>query len=286
MNSNIYKTQEGRAIVESLYKGILASYLEVPYESLMVPTKQAQTHVLRFGNPENPPLVMLHGSVSNSASWLGCLPDFVDDFCAYCVDIPGEPGLSEPLRCTLSSDEPDEWLASLLDGLGIEKAAFVSMSLGSWYALNFATHHPERVTALSMITSGGLVQTKTSFLLKAVVFMMLGKAGHKMLSKAIYYKTAVPDAVLDFQAIVSKHFNPVVEALPIFSDEQLKQVICPIQFFGGDHDALIDSVKTAERLKSLYPRAEVHLLPDTGHVIIDRFPDVLQFQKACLQSPR
>jgi hypothetical protein len=114
-------------------------------------------------------------------------------------------------------------------------------------------------------------------LVKCVFYMMLGKLGQKMLNKAVYYKTEVPEEVLEFQAIASKHFNPVMEALPIFNDEQLKKIVSPIQFFGGEHDSLIDSVKTAERLMSLFPNANVHILKDTGHVIIDQFSAVKKF---------
>lgn len=220
---------------------------------------------------------MIHGSVSNSAAWLGCISEFIDDFCIYCVDIPGEPGLSEPNRCFLHSKEPYEWLDSLLDYLKIEKAYFVTMSLGSWYALNFAINKSEKIIAISMITSGGLVPAKVSFIFKAVFYMLLGKSGQKMLNKAIYHKTDVPEEVLEFQAITSRHFNPVMEALPIFSDKQLKNIVSPIQFFGGECDSLMDSVKTAERLKSLFPNTDVHILKDTGHVIINQFSVIKKF---------
>lgn len=277
MNKSIYKTEEGRNIVETQYRKILAGYSAYPFEQLFVPARYAKTHILKFGNPSKPPLIMIHGSVSNSAAWLGCISEFIDDFCIYCVDIPGEPGLSEPNRCSLNSEEPYEWLDSLLDYLKIEKTYFVTMSLGSWYALNFAIHKPEKIIAISMITSGGLVPTKASFIFKAVFYMMLGNLGQKMLNKAVYYKTEVPKEVLEFQAITSKHFNPVMEALPIFSDKELKNIVSPIQFFGGEYDSLIDSVKTAERLKSLFPNADVHILKDTGHVIIDQFSVVKKF---------
>jgi pimeloyl-ACP methyl ester carboxylesterase len=277
MNKNIYKTEEGRNIVETRYRKILTDYKAYQFEQLFVPTRCAQTHVLKFGNPTKPPLLLIHGSVSNSAAWLGCISEFIDDFCIYCADIPGEPGLSEPNRCSLNSEEPYEWLNSLLDNLKIEKAYFTTMSLGSWYALNFAIHKPEKIIALSMITSGGLVPAKLSFIFKAIFYMMLGKFGQKMLNKTVYHKAEVPEEVLEFQAIVSKHFNPVMEALPIFSDEQLRNIVSPIQFFGGECDSLIDSVKTAERLKSLFPNADVHILKDTGHVIVDQFSVVKKF---------
>lgn len=279
MNRNIYKSEDGRNTIEAAYRNILAEYSGFPYEQIYAQTKIAQTHVLKFGNEAKPPLIMIHGSVSNSAAWLGCIAEFIDDFCIYCVDIPGEPGLSEPARCTLRSAEPEAWLSSLLDFLKIEKAFFLTMSLGSWYALNFIVNNPGKVIALSMVTSGGLVPAKKSFIFKAVLYMLMGKSGQKLLNKAVYYKTEIPNEVLEYQAIVSKHFNPVMETLPIFSDKQLKKISSPIQFIGGEHDSLIDSVKTAERILRLFPNADVHVLKDTGHVIIDKFPVVKVFLK-------
>lgn len=277
MNKQVYKTNEGRDIIESIYKKLLAEFTAFPFEQLFISTKKGKTHVLKFGDSSKPALIMIHGSTSNSATWLGCISYFIDDFCIYCVDIPGEPGLSEPNRCTLNSEEPYVWLDSLVSELKIGKAHFVTMSLGSWFALNYAINKPENVITLSLITSGGLVPAKASFIFKAVLYMMLGKKGQKMLAKAVYHKAEVPVEVLDFQALVSKHFNPTIEPLPIFNDAQLSKIISPIQFFGGECDSLIDTVKTGNRIISLFPNADVHILKDTGHVIIDQFPVIKDF---------
>jgi len=233
--------------------------------------------VLRFGEAGKAPLVFLHGSASNSAVWLGAVNEFLDRFSVYCVDIPGEPGLSDPIRCRLDSDEPRRWLRSLLDALGIAECSFVTMSLGSWYALNLAIHAPERVRAVSMLTAPGIVPAKKSFLFYAVFCALLGKTGQRLLNRAIYYKAEVPQSLLEYQALVAKHFNPLMEAIPIFGDDELRSMRARIQFFGGDHDALIDSVRTGFRIQSLIPHAEVRILNNTGHAIIDQFSAILDF---------
>lgn len=283
MNDNVYRSEEGKNMIRDEYRKILDGYTAFPFERLIVPAKP-ETHVLRFGSPSKQPLVMIHGSVSNSAAWFGCIPEFIADFCLYCADIPGEPGLSEPARCGFVSDEPFEWIDSLLGCLGIEKACFLTMSLGSWYALNYAVRKPEKVAALSVITAGGIVPARTGFIFKAMFYMMLGRAGQKMLNRAVYHKTAVPDTVLEFQALASRHFNPVAEPLPVFTDSQLSKIKSPLQFFGGDRDALIDSVKTAKRLRNLFPDADVHILGDTGHVILGCFPEAAEFLRKQVPS--
>jgi len=276
MNKYVYKSKEGQKIIETFYKNILSDYKTYPFEQLFIKANGIKTHALKFGNPDNPPLIMLHGSVSNSAAWLGCIDEYINDFLIYAVDIPGEPGLSEPNRLDLSGNEPYDWMSALLDELKIDRSYFLSMSMGSWYAINFASKNIDKVIALSMITAGGLAPMKSGFIFKAILFSLLGNKGKNMINRMVYHKTEVPKVVLDFQSTASKHFKPVMR-LPIFSDDEIQKLKMPLQFFGGGCDELIDSMKTAGRIKALLPKSEVHILPDTGHVILDRFKDVKRF---------
>jgi pimeloyl-ACP methyl ester carboxylesterase len=277
MHESVYKSAEGQKIVENAYRQLLAATTATPFQQRFLETATAKTHVLHFGDSTKPPLLMLHGSMSNSATWLGVAPLFIDAFSVFCVDIPGEPGLSEPVRMDLASDKPVLWLASLLDQLAIAQASFLAMSLGSWYALNFAVNHPQRSVALSLITTGGIAPQRKDFIVKALFCMMLGQRGQQMLNNMVFHKTTVPPQVLAAQALVAKHFNPLTKALPLFTDAQLRQLTMPLQYFGGDRDALLDTVKTAARLRTLTPQAELHVLADTGHVIIDQFPTTRDF---------
>ena len=177
----------------------------------------------------------------------------------------------------LASDTPNLWLIEIFGQLNIKKAVFIAMSLGSWFALNFTIHNPPKVKAISLLTTSGIVAAKTSFILKAVLFMMLGTPGATFLNKSIYHQITVPEEALQFQRLVSKYFMPVMEPIPIFSDSQLKSIKTPIQYFGGEKDNLLNSFKTAQRLKSLVPQTEINILEDTGHVIIDQFVKIKEF---------
>lgn len=277
MSVAVYKSAAGRTLVEDTYKRILESAAPALFRQHFVATDNGKTHVLQFGDSAKPPLLLLHGSMSNSAAWLVAIPLFVDDFSVFCVDIPGEPGLSEPSRMRLDSPSPALWLKAVLDGLAITQCAFLGMSLGSWYALNFAVNEPARVTALALITTGGIAPQRKDFLWKALFCMLFGQRGQKMLNKLIYHKTAIPPQALAFQALVSANFKPVTQPIPLFTDEQVRRLHMPIQYWGGDHDALLDTAKTAERLRKLTPQAEIHVLQDTGHVIIDQFSAIHAF---------
>ena len=277
MNASVYKSEQGRQIVAQAYQNHLNSALADGLVQKTIETAYGRTFILEKSSPQKPPLVLLHGSTSNSASWLGILPLFTQDFSVFCVDIPGEPGFSTSERFPLASDAPESWLRCTLDALGLQKCSFLGMSLGGWYAVDFAVRNPERVQALSLVSGGGIAAQKLGFIFKALFFLMLGKTGQHMLSKVIYHHTVVPQEILDYQAIVSKHFNPVTEPLPVFSDEQLLRLTMPIQYFGGDHDGLLHTRRSVERLKALLPHADAQLLVDTGHAIIDKFDEVKEF---------
>jgi len=266
----VYRSEEGRAAVEGYYRKALDSYSRIPLKSFFVPTPQGRTHVLGCGDPAKPPLILLHGSMANSATWLGMIPEFAESFSLYCLDIPGEPGLSEPVRMPLDSGRPAAWLASVMDGLGLESASLLGMSLGCFYAMSFATAFPERVSALSLIVPGGIAAQKASFLPRMLFFMLLGTKGRALMDKAIYYKTDVPEAIHEFQALVTANFHPLTEPIPIFGDEDLRRLTMPLQYFGGVHDALLRTRATARRLSALLPHAEIHVLEDKGHLIVDQ----------------
>lgn len=277
MAKSVYKSEEGKKIVEKFYSRVIEQYSPAEYEALFIPTEIGVTHVLRFGDRRKKTLIMIHGSASNSAVWLGAIPEFIDKFCVYCMDIPGEPGLSEAKRTPLGSNDNAIWLKTIMDSLGIAETSFLTVSLGSWYAINFTIRFPEKVKSISLLTTPGIVTAKKSFILKAIFYMMLGDIGQKLLSNAIYHKTEVPLIAREFQALVSKHFVPLTAPIPIFNDELIRNIKAPVQYFGGDHDVLLNSKETGARLKKLIPGAEINILKDTGHVIIDQFNNVKRF---------
>lgn len=76
--------------------------------------------------------------------------------------------------------------------------------------------------------------------------------------------------------LILENYNPVQE-LPIFEDTQLLRLNMPILFIGGEEDLIIDAEKSAQRLASLIPSAEIHLLPNCGHAILNSIEYIIPF---------
>ena len=70
-------------------------------------------------------------------------------------------------------------------GLGLMRAAFVGLSLGSWLALDYASRRPDRVERLALICPAGIGRQK-NFLAKAAVFMLLGPWGVRMAREMVF----------------------------------------------------------------------------------------------------
>jgi pimeloyl-ACP methyl ester carboxylesterase len=69
-NGSIYRSAAGERAIQAFYEGVLAQW-PVPHDTLYVPTTLGDTFVIASGAASAPPLVLLHGSSTNSASWMG-----------------------------------------------------------------------------------------------------------------------------------------------------------------------------------------------------------------------
>ena len=279
MVPSVFKSEEGRqAIVASYEKAMGRASAQCPLRRRIIETALGKTHLIEAGSEDGPALLLLHGTASNSAAWLADIPQWSRHFRVIAADIPGEPGLSEDRRLTLASEEPARWLESLLDELGLPAVRIVGMSLGGWMGLHFATRHPERVEALSLISASGLARPKMSFLFVALPLTLLGDWGLKSVNRIVCRGVVIPPDVEEFMILVGRHFRPLLEPIPVFRDEKLLRLTMPIQFLYGKKDALLPAEASVRRLRKLLPHAEAHVFPDCGHAVIGKTDEILEFQ--------
>lgn len=95
-----------------------------------------------------PPLVLLHGFTGSAATWTPFRSAF-GEFATFAVDLLGHGASdapADPARYRMERTIDD--LATLLDCLGVARAAWLGYSLGGRVALSLAVAYPERVAAL------------------------------------------------------------------------------------------------------------------------------------------
>ncbi len=111
-------------------------------------------HLRDQGNPEGPPILLLHGTFASLHTWEGWVEELGDRYRLISLDLPGF-GLTGP------HPQGDYSLASTLHlfesvrrELALENWVVAGNSLGAGYALAYAQHKPDSVLAVGLLNGG------------------------------------------------------------------------------------------------------------------------------------
>lgn len=273
---SVFKSAQGRGAILAVY-GSLLQRATVPLEEIRLATRCGETFVIASGEKGLPPLILLHGSSSNAAMWLADLAAYAQHFRVYAIDVPGEPGRSAEFRPNLKTAAYVDWMEDVLEGLAIEKAAFVGISLGGWLALKFAAIHSDRVDRLALLCPAGIGPQKIAAVFQAMLLKPFGKRGEEKAIKKIMGVPQLSDETVEYCRLISRHFSPIMEQIPMFSDDQLRCIACPALVIAGGRDVLIYSNQTIQRATNLLPQVRTVFLPGAGHGLIDQKDRILSF---------
>jgi 2-hydroxy-6-oxonona-2,4-dienedioate hydrolase len=120
-----------------------------------LPTEQGVLRYHEAGDPEAPPLLLLHGSGPGVTGWRNFgdnLPRFARHFRCLVLEFPGF-GVSDatdqhPMAAALPAVD------RFLEGLGLDRVDVIGNSMGGVVATRFAIAQPDRVRR--MVTVGGM----------------------------------------------------------------------------------------------------------------------------------
>ncbi|MEZ4610503.1 MAG: alpha/beta hydrolase [Caldilineaceae bacterium] len=198
----IYKSEAGRR-PSPVYDRLLAQW-PAPLEQVFVRTRHGETFVARWGNLDGPPLVLLHGSGSNSATWMGDAAAYAEQCQAYAVDIPGEPGKRPTAFLGTGRPSTSGWTMSWISS-GLGTVALGGMSLGGWATINYAAARPDRVSHAVLIVPSRHLPTVPGFVLRMLGYALLGRPDH---DDGVPLRRPGDDAGLrEFLTLTGAHFN-------------------------------------------------------------------------------
>jgi 3-oxoadipate enol-lactonase len=221
---------------------------------------------------EGAPLVLVHGGGGNHAAWWQQVPHFAGRYQVITIDLPGF-GLS-----TVKNDKYDTAihpaaLLAVLDDAGIDRAFFVSQSLGGYGLLKVAVTSTDRVAGLVMTSTLGPVGDEISELNakgRAAVAGM--RAADFLLTKE--FRDKEPDMVHLFYQIGS--FNETGPGRPIRLRNSLAGSV-PVQQIrdaigAGLHVTILEGGEDAvayppayARLRELLPEASIQFVEGAPH---------------------
>ena len=234
-------------------------------------TEYGKVHILTCGNPENPPLVMIHAAAMGAHSWAENLAPIMDNYRIYSIDNIGEGG-----RSVLNNDEIylnsggeiAGLYAGIMDMLNIESAPVFGASNGGYIAQVLAYHYPDKVESLSLFGPMGITQlTGGSFFMLSVSTMYPFQFIRDAVTKwAIGEDAYVIDKYGEwFNAMMKGTIPSVARPIPM-STEQKSSMDLPVLLFLGTKDAIVGDSETARKTAEDYPNIRIITL-ESGHLI-------------------
>jgi pimeloyl-ACP methyl ester carboxylesterase len=123
--------------------------------SQFIKLKNTDLHYTDEGT--GPVVLLIHGSFSSFLEWDGWVDLLAENYRVVRLDLPGF-GLTGPVETEDYSVEHDMVLIDeLMDNLDIERFALAGTSFGGMVSFRYASSRPEKISALILASSAGLV---------------------------------------------------------------------------------------------------------------------------------
>lgn len=268
INTPLYKTPDGEKLMIDFYNRMLKNWY-VEYSEIDLSIPMGTTHVIAAGDTTSSPLVLLHGSTSNSTTWAGDIAEYAKKFRVYAVDMPGEPGKSFPARLSWSDNEYCDWISQVLNALDLQKVSLVGLSLGGWAALKFSAVYPDRVNKVALIAPGGIVNPNMGAILKMIKYSSQGEKGIDKTLKLLFPDDFKSDEVREFFTLLNNHFTIRTEGVKPIPDDTLSNIKSPVFMVCAANDCFFNFKKAQKRLKKLIPHSETILFEKGSHGLIN-----------------
>lgn len=295
----LYRSEAGFNAIMSWYEDVLAT-IGIPVESVFVDTRFGRTHMLAAGPSDAEPLLLIPGVAGCAPLWRRQFPDLAKHFRVYALDIPGQPGRSDPNPPSFLNDDYPAWLVDVLDGLNLQRAHLAGVSVGAWVALRMAIFAPHRVFRVAMLGPTGLSRARLPWRIWLTRVMKKSKdadalqddlTARSVTSKSPGGSFGTFDRTLArAMALCTRHYR-VDWSLGIYDEATrrvdkwkglkvlkkffmsepaslLRQFRSPGLLVFGEHEVLYDPDKVAVRARRLMPGLRCEIVPGAGHAAV------------------
>lgn len=262
----------------------------VPSETRFVHTDQGETFV-RISGPEGaPPLVLLNGIYAASVmSPPAMVTAFAEKYRLYTVDNVWEFGRSVSAEDTSNRDDCVAWVGGVLDGLGLDRTYLMGISLGAWFATEYALVHPERVTKMVWMSPNGIVGYKfTPAILRSMPQGMRAMRSPTVRNVGDMLGEIMPDGA-ESQGEAQREYDAFVESVALglqcyaprpmrlssnrrLSDAELGGLAMPVLYLAGEKETFSSTPKNLRRLARVAPRISTIVIQGCGHDLISLKP--------------
>jgi pimeloyl-ACP methyl ester carboxylesterase len=254
-----------------------------------------QLNVAVGGDPDAPPVLLVHGLSGTWRAWRPTIAGLIRDHFVVAVDLPGF-GYSEAMPGPgFDVDDVAGLIGDAVDVLGIDKHVVIGHSLGGAVSVAYCSTRVQRVPALGLIAPAGFlrypgyvrVAWRSETLHRAgrygtriaePLLWMSGKARHVALHRIMHDPTRMSARDLVHMARGSSlgrataAAGSYVAGLSLY--DRLPALTMPTMVLWGERDRVVPPFRAEEVADALPNLTELVMVPEVGHLPMWEDPPV------------
>ncbi len=226
---------------------------------------------------EGEPLIFANGIFANTVSWFNQIPEFSKKYKVILYDMRGQGQSDKPSGdYTFDLHAADQ--KALLEVLDIKHVHHIGISYGSELGMVFALKYPELVKSLVVCCGVSYIGPYLAQVAQ------LWREACVLANPLMFYYSTVP---FNFSETYIKNNSDLLEQakgrykdfnypsfvrlmdafLKLDITDQLNQIKIPTCVIGGEKDILKPPKKYSKIIHENIPNSEIHVIPDSGHVV-------------------
>ncbi len=267
---SLFKSKQGKHEILELYDQKLKElHIEHQYEQVL--TSFGNTNIIVSGDPQNPPLILVHGSNGCAPISYETYPNLNKFYRVYAVDVLAQPNKSAETRLSMKDDSYGKWMNEIIESFTIESVTMVGFSFGGLVILKTLECDESNIkevflSAPAYIANGNPVKALFKIFIPMKKYMRTKKLKYvdKFLSEVF---TDRDNFAVKYLSKVFLHFKMDFTAIPIISAEKAKRIKTPITLIAAKNDVLFPGKKMLKRASQLFPSIKKSiLLENSKHV--------------------
>jgi pimeloyl-ACP methyl ester carboxylesterase len=262
---SVYKSQRGQLAVRQWCSGALER-AGFPLATATVETSAGQVALASAGSG-TPRVVMVPGTGFNAAAALPWLEALSARWTATMVDLPGQPGLSDPRRPWRGRLA---WygriLDEVLDAAGLDEVVLAGNSLGAAVAL--AAGSP-RIAARALISPAGIVRLSVdpAVALASARWLLRPAAGRTRAMLRLFTAPGEdpPETEVAWMTLMAASCRTSLAPPPLPAALLARRASQPCVVGTGEHDRFLPPRRLAPALRRAMG-LDLRILPGMGHL--------------------
>jgi pimeloyl-ACP methyl ester carboxylesterase len=280
---------------------------DIPFETLAAKYESAASryvdlpggvhmHYRDEGNPNGPPLLLIHGFSASLQTWEPWVQRLGDEYRVISLDLPGHGLTRAPAGYQGTIEAFRDEVAAFAQSQGLTRFSIGGNSMGGHVAWEYALAHPEEIDALILVDSAGWPQAGDPAESGALIFTLLRNPitrpiirdldNSRLIRQGLEaafpaHPELVDDAMVARYTELARapghrdivlHLMTERESRPDATAERLAALQMPVLVMHGADDRLVPFAD-GQRFHEAIPGSEFAPLDGVGHVPQEEVPD-------------